>query len=258
MLINCEFYSKTLRTNTNVNVIIPEQDCTKNKYYDSDIEYPVLYLFHGVMGNYSDWVRYTRIENYVQEYNLAVVMPSAQNSFYNNIPNGMRYWTYISEELPEVMRGLFHFSEKRENNFVAGLSMGGYGALKLALRKPESFCAVASLSGAVDVVEMIKQGGEIAGTDFLKEAFCDLTKVEGSENDLKYIIKKLKNSGNDIPKIFQCCGTEDTLYPINIEFRDYVKDLGIDITYEEGQGAHTWDFWDEYIQKVLEWLPIKK
>jgi S-formylglutathione hydrolase FrmB len=168
---------------------------------------------------------------------------------------GGRYWTFISEELPAIARSFFPLSEAREDNFVAGLSMGGYGAFRLALRCPDKFIAGPSLSGALDIANLVEN------TD-AKEAweivFGDLDKVRGSHNDLLYLAEKVAKSDGYKPMLYQCCGTEDFLYQDNITFRDRAMELGLDLTYEDEPGTHEWGYWDKKIQRVLEWLPLKK
>lgn len=257
--IECSFFSKSLRTQAAVTVLIPsenmfEGNTQKESYYKSGKKHPTLFLFHGIWGGHMDWVRNSNIIRYAQERQVAVVLPSAVNSFYTDMAYGAKYFTFISEELPQVMRTLFPLSDKREDTFVAGLSMGGYGALKLALRKPDSFAAVASLSGAVDIVSQINSP-DILDLK-LKDVFGDLSKVKGSDNDLFYLTEKLKANGTSLPKIYQACGTEDFLYKDNLSFKEHMEKLNIDFTYEEAKGGHDWNFWDTYIQKVLKWMPI--
>ena len=184
-------------------------------------------------------------------------MPTTHLAWYTDTQYGMRYWTYISQELPEICRSFFKgMSTRREDTFAAGLSMGGYGAFKLGLRASETFSAVASLSGGLDVTGL---GGRHQERNALFEGiFGDLSKVKGSENDLFYLAEKLKESGKPLPKMYQWCGTEDFLYEDNLKMRDHLRKLGYDLTYEESPGDHQWKYWDEKIQTVINWLPIAK
>ncbi|MGE5396627.1 MAG: alpha/beta hydrolase [Chitinophagales bacterium] len=262
-LIECRFFSEVLGEDTSMFVIIPtitfeEVMQRKQANYRTNAKYQTLYLLHGLSDDHSSWLRNTSIERYAQEKCLAVVMPAAGKSFYADMAHGSRYWTFISEEIPRVARSLFPLSEKREDNFAAGVSMGGYGAFKLALRKPESFAAAASLSGAADLsymVSMAKQQPPMK--KMLENIFGNLDEIIGSDNDLIHLLKKLKNENADIPKLYQCCGTEDPGNPLIVNFNAFAKDLGIDLTFEDGPGGHTWAYWDSSIQRVLEWLPLK-
>ena len=149
----------------------------------------------------------------------------------------------------------------RKDNFVAGLSMGGYGAFKLALTYPERFAAAASLSGALDIRAVTSPRSDRDNRIWLAEmrtVFGDLSKVPGSKHDLFTLAKKVAKSPVK-PRLYQCCGTEDHLYADNIRFREAVSKLPLDLTYEEGPGGHTWAYWDQMIQNVLAWmLPAKR
>ena len=155
--LQCNFYSQVLHSNVVIGVILPSPNSSEvlsngdSEYFHPGVLYQTLYLFHGAYGDYSDWMRFTSIERYAQQRKIAVVMPSVQNSFYQDMYLGERYLTYVTEELPRFVRTLFPLSVKREDTFTAGLSMGGYGALKVALTKPEQYACAASLSGAVDL-----------------------------------------------------------------------------------------------------------
>lgn len=218
-------------------------------------KHPTLYLLHGLSDDHTIWLRRTSIERYVAPLGLAVVMPEVGRSFYTDMAAGGKYWTFISEELPEIAQSFFNLSDRREENFAAGLSMGGYGAFKLGLAKPDQFCAAASLSGAVDLESLLALAQPNEEKEW-RNVFGDLDKVPGSTNDLFFLARKLAESGRLQPKLFQWCGTEDFLYKGNIRFRDYARELNLDLTYEEGPGDHQWLYWDQQIQRVLEWLPF--
>jgi len=183
-------------------------------------------------------------------------MPSVHRSFYTDMVHGGAYWTFISEEVPTVARSLFHLSERREDNYVAGLSMGGYGAFKLALRCPERFAAAASMSGALDLREPPTERVD-EWWRLMSNVFGAPEKVVGTHNDLFYLASELAGSGATRPRLYQCCGTEDFLYEDNIRFRDHARAIGLDVTYEEGPGEHEWGYWDQQIQRVLEWMELR-
>lgn len=263
-LIECRFYSEVLSENTTILVIIPTvtfEDTMQQRpaSYISGARYQSLYLLHGLSDDCTSWVRNTSIERYAQERCLAVVMPATGKSFYADMVHGSRYWTFISEEVPKVARHLFPLSDKREDNFTAGVSMGGYGAFKLALRKPESFYAAASLSGAADLGHVVLMARrQPAMKRMLENIFGDLDSIAGSENDLLYLLKRLKNGNTEVPKLYQCCGTEDLSYPLISKFNEYLQDLGIEPAFESSPGGHTWEYWDLSIKRVLDWFPLRK
>jgi putative tributyrin esterase len=212
-----------------------------------------LYLLHGMSDDHTIWMRRTSIERYAAEYGVAVVMPAVNRSFYTDMAHGYKYWTFVSEELPALARSFFPLSAEREDNFAAGLSMGGYGAFKLALSCPDKFAAAASLSGAVDVESLARERDPVE----FGNIFGDLEQIKGSRNDLFQLAEELVQSEGQRPALYQACGTEDFLYQGNVRFREHCRSLKLDLTYEEEPGTHEWGFWDRKIQSVLKWLPIR-
>lgn len=244
--IHATLRSQTLDFNTDVNILLPEKP-------DEDV--PVLYLLHGMHGDYSSWLSGSAIGRYARMRNIAVVMPSAANSFYCNMKYGERYFDYITEELPAFLTKNFpRISQKREKTFIAGLSMGGYGALKLALRNPDRYAACASLSGCLDLALRMNTSGvkwepvAIAnwGENY-REAFPN------SKDDLLYLIDTFPKD-KPKPRIFFTCGTEDSLYKENQSFRRHVEGKGFETHYDEGPGIHDWVFWDHWILPAIDWM----
>ncbi len=244
--VNCK--STCLDLNTSMNVILPETPCPQ-----ADGRWPVLYLLHGISSDHASWQRQTSIERYASRLPLAVVMPAVHRSFYADMKHGGKYWTFISEELPDICDRMFPLSTRREDRFVAGLSMGGYGALKLGLNCPDRFAAAASLSGALDVVGMMSVDADADRARYFADVFGSKDELVGSESDLPAVARRLIASGQPMPRFYMACGTEDFLYQDNRRFlAEFGESLGI--TFEEGPGGHTWDFWDAYIQRVLAWI----
>ncbi|MDT8715533.1 esterase family protein [Clostridium sp. 19966] len=258
-LINCDFFSEVLDISTSISVILPQNTIGQIGMKGSikKEKYPVLYLLHGLSDDHTIWCRRTSIERYVADLGIAVVMPCGGRSYYTDMEHGYKYFTYITEELPQIVENFFPISEKREDNFIAGLSMGGYGALKAAFNCPDKYAAAASLSGAVDILERLKDSASM-NSEEMHNIFGDFDKVKNSKNDLFYMASELSKSSGNKPKIYSCCGTEDFLYENNIKFRDHMKSLKFDYTYEEEGGTHEWGFWDKKIQSVLNWLPVNK
>jgi putative tributyrin esterase len=255
-LIHCEFKSGVLDLSTSMVVILPQPESSPR---GRRRKYPTLYLLHGLSDDHTAWQRWTSIERYVEPLGLAVVMPAVHRSFYTDMARGYRYWTFVSEELPGLARSFFPLSDARKDNFVAGLSMGGYGAFKLALSFPDRYAAAASLSGALDVVRVA--GGEDEDDDDdwrdeMRGIFGDSEEVAGSDNDLFHLARRAARS-RVRPRLYQCCGTEDSLYPDNVRFKELAESVGLDLTYEEGPGEHEWSYWDQQIQNVLAWLPLR-
>ena len=264
--IHCNYYSFSLKRTTEINVIIPtpegDEQITDKKtqnLFHYDLGLPVVYLLHGAYGNYSSWIRFSNIERYAQKYRCAVVMASAENSFYQDIHHGSAYYTFFSKELPTFITNVFPISKKRKDTYIAGLSMGGYGAWFLALSNPQLYSKAASLSGALDIVMTYDEGkkGAIKSPFAWHDIFENPSQLKGSHADLFYLYSQCKESGI-IPELYQACGTEDFLYAMNQSVQNRLIKLGANLTYEESAGNHDWDFWDHYIQKVLHWMMAEK
>lgn len=243
-------YSENLRMQTTVFVVVPQRGTsgeigTENNAKDE--KYKCLYLLHGLSDDHSIWLRRTSIERYATKYGICVVMPCGGRSFYTDMKYGEKYFTYVSEELPKLIQQFYNVSEKREDNFIAGLSMGGYGAIKIGLRACERFCAAAGLSSVADIKE-----ATALFTDALVPVFGKELEVPDSEN-LFELAKKYADNPKK-PRIFMGIGTEDSLYKGNQILRNIFESSGYDFTYKESKGNHDWYFWDEYIQYVLEWM----
>ena len=255
-LIHCNFFSQVLGLTSSMSVILPDPGPLEAGLSTQlrRERYPTLYLLHGLSDDHTIWQRRTSIERYVEGLNLAVVMPAVQRSFYTDTVTGERYWRFISEELPAIARHFFPLSEVRDNNYVAGLSMGGYGAFKLALTYPERYGAAASLSGTLDVVRLA-QAEQAAGQSELQHIFGEVSALKDGPNDLFSLAAQMVQQGRSQSGLYQWCGTEDFLYADNTHFRKYMESLGLAVTYEEGPGGHEWSCWDAQIQRVLAWLP---
>jgi putative tributyrin esterase len=256
ILTEIKLFSDTLGFHTSMHVLLPKRTLAEMKSKRRP-RYRTLYLLHGHSDDHTAWQRFTSIERYAEGLNLAVVMPAVHLSFYNDMTHGGKYWQFISEEVPTLVRDMFSLSSARKDNYVAGLSMGGYGAFKMALTHPERYAAAASLSGATDISEVVRikknEPDNKAWIEEMRTVFGDLSKVPGSRHDLFALAKKAARAPVK-PCLYQCCGTEDDLYPDNVRFRDAVRKLPLDLTYEEGPGEHDWAYWDKMIQRVLGWM----
>ena len=260
------FFSQSLSRQVTFKAIIPV-----GKFRMPGMPLPIkrplktLYLLHGIFGNHEDWLTGTRIASWAESRDLAVIMPSAENSFYlDNEKSGAMYGEFFGKELVEFTRDLFPLSKRREDTFIGGLSMGGYGAMRTGLKYHETFGAIAALSGALLVDRAVMSTndtpsitGRIGLRSFYESVFGDLDKLKGSDKDPKALITSLKKNNAPIPKIYIACGTEDFLIEANRDYHKFLDETGVEHDYVEGPGAHTWDYWDEYILKVLDWLPLK-
>jgi putative tributyrin esterase len=250
------YHSRAMKTEVAVNIILPERP--KSDPIPGIPEpgtYKTLYLLHGVGGNEHIWLRRSLIENYAAKYQLAVVMPGVGRTWYTDTCYGVNSFSFVAEELPKVCRGYFSgMSDRREDNLIAGLSMGGYGALKIAMTYPDRYFACASLSGALDIT---RKNGALNVPVWRSLFDLELSSGEdltGTPHDLFTLTKKQKEAGKTLPKVYSWCGTEDSLLPMNREYRDLLAELGTEYLYEESQGNHTWPWWDLHIQDALAYL----
>ncbi|GHT66859.1 tributyrin esterase [Spirochaetia bacterium] len=253
-LVHTHFFSATLGMQRTIDVVLPQSASgigVGGREQGSSI--PVLYLLHGWSDDHTIWQRRTSIERYALEKGLAVIMPGSDLGFYTDMKYGYDFWEFFSNELPQIVAEFFpRISTRREDTFVAGLSMGGFGALKLGINCPERFAVVASLSGMVDPLWQYRSGK--ANEDWLN-IFGEENELKGSNSDIHFKLEELIASGRSMPRFFQTCGTEDFLYEINVAFRDRFKDR-IDLTYHEEPGVHEWGYWDRNIRRIINWLPI--
>lgn len=231
------FRSEVLGKGTAVTVYLPDQNQEKM---------PILYLLHGKSDDCNTWLNATSLERYASQYPFCIVMPQVELSYYTDMVYGNRYWTFLTEELPNKMYQWFQLKADANQRFLAGLSMGGYGAFKWALRKPNEFRAVASLSGALDVVSLWDKDAQRNHEFSL--IFGTKAELKKSDNDLLFLLDQQTSNRTTF---FQYCGTEDFLYTENQAFRKQAQKALKNYVYEEGPGAHTWEYWDTTIQEVL-------
>ncbi len=248
------FLSNVLGFHTNVYVILP----TDARVGETE-SFCTLYLLHGGGGNALDWMRFTNIERYAQERHIAVVMPEVGGeSFYADMKYGYDYFTYISEELPQVMEYMFPLCTKKEGRLVAGLSMGGYGAFLWALRRPDFFRAAANLSGLSNIVSLFRENREDAFNKDQKQRLVEcvwgsIEELEGSDADSRFLLKRAAERREEIPVLFGGIGTEDFTYHNAMEYLETARQLDVPIHFEEMPGGHEWKVWDEMIRRFLDW-----
>lgn len=238
-LIEIQFHSKVLDLNTSLYAIKPNE-FTKND------NLKVLYLLHGYQGDYTNWVKYTNILKYVESTNLLVVMPSGYNSFYLDHEIFGDYSKFLVEEIYDLINQTFNIDQKRENTFVAGLSMGGYGALKTALTYPDKYSKAASLSAVIDLKKI---------TERVKPSFkAKRELLLNEEIIIKNNLYELSKESLNKVKLYIACGTEDYLFKENESFHKYLKEIKYNHLYLTSPGIHNWEYWDEQIKKVIKWL----
>lgn len=269
-LLSLNFESEYLKSNHEVLVIMPDRPhgVAPALFYRTDKKYPVLWLLHGTYGDQTDWIRKSRIEVYAAERNLVVVMPPALNSNYsdwNDMMLGYQMFTYLTEELMPAIYGWLPVSDKREDNFIAGLSMGGRGTIKYAVHHWDKFAAAAILSAAVLDYDKMRPGHPSSFLDTTSERLRKSIANAGGEEEFKkaenlwQLVDELAGTGK-LPRLMFACGTEDELVYEQFKiFRKHAEELGLDIEWFIKAGyKHEWRFWDLAIEHALDFFGIEK
>lgn len=266
-VLHIDFMSQSLNRTVPMKVVIP----TDKVYFpgmkkrNEQKPFKTLYLLHGVIGSCNDWLYGSNIQRWAEDADLAVVMPSGENSSYTDQPwNHNYYGKFVGEEIVEFTRRTFPLSEKREDTYIGGLSMGGYGALRAALRYRQTFGAVVALSSAFFLNEdLLKEPDEspyfINDPNYRHCIFGpDFKAALESENNIEVLIKRMIDRKESFPAIFMACGLQDSLLDSNRKFSRLLSENGIDHIFIEDQGGHEWDFWNRYIKCGLDWLPLEE
>jgi len=255
-LLHVHFFAETLGMERQMDVILPEKTTRQ------DGKVPVLYLLHGGLDDHTVWQRRTGIERYADERGLAVVMPGADLSFYCDMKYGYDYYRFFRDELPLRVHEFFPtISTERSKTYIAGISMGGFGALKLAINCPEKFSHAASFSGLVDPVDgittlqkAVESGqAESALLDTIYRAMGTAEEVEGTINDLPQRLESKIRQRVKLPKFYIACGTEDFMYPMNAAFAERFQGR-CPMKWVEAPGSHEWGFWNEQLKLMLRWI----
>ncbi len=246
-LLRLDHVPETVKVNLPLTIILPDPG-EMDKI--SVAKRKVLYLLHGLSDDGSAWQRYTAIETLAAAYGLVVVMPSVGRSFYMDQPNGQRYFSYLTEELPHYLADVFGLTPRREYTFIAGNSMGGYGAFKAALLHPELYAAAASFSGVLSL-EILKANPHDARQEEFVQLFGNLSKLSGSEHDPAVWLQRAAQNPAALPRLFIAVGRQEDLYPLSGYFHAACQLLGVPSEYHEEDGHHDWFLWDRQIRQFL-------
>lgn len=246
-LIHIDHVPETVKVNLPLKIIVPDPGPMGAAPLR---ERKVLYLLHGLSDDASAWQRYSSIETLAGAYSLVVVMPSAGRSFYSDLPNGQHYFTYLTGELPRYLGDLFGLYPGRKDTFIAGNSMGGYGAFKAAFHRPELYGAAASFSGLLSL-EFIKFFPDDPRMDEFSQLFGKLEELPGGEHDPVTWLREAARSGADLPRLYMACSLQEDLYPLNVMFKAAAGEANIEVDYHEAEGRHDWFFWDIQIRRFL-------
>ncbi len=245
-LINLDFFSESLGMQTSALVVIPQKRTKGEIGINNKVEsgkYKCLYLLHGLSDDQTIWLRRTSIERYASKYGICVVMPCGARSFYSDMKYGMKYYTYIAKELPDIIEDMFNVSPNREDKYIGGLSMGGYGALKIALTEYGRYSAGFGLSSVADIhnKNFTETLIPVFGDEIPKSADLFSLAVEHNCDEIK-------------PRLYMTVGTNDFMYDDNVRLSNEFKKLNYDYKYVETTGGHSWELWDNTVQSALEWI----
>ncbi len=247
-LIDLKIFSESLGMQTSVLVVIPQRNTSGEIGIENNAgaeKYKCLYLLHGLSDDETIWMRRTSIERYATKYGIAVVMPSGARSFYSDMKYGMKYYTYISKELPAIIEDMFNVSGKSEDRYIGGLSMGGYGALKIALKGEGRYAAAFGLSPVSDIMN-----------PRFKETLIPVFGGEGVAPDSEdlFSLASAHDSDEKKPRIYITIGKSDYMYNDAVRLNAHFSSLNYDYKYVETEGTHCWDLWDSTVQSAMEWI----
>lgn len=238
-LCDVHWFSNVLQKQVGMYVILPDA---------GQGPFPVYYLLHGLSDDYTIWLRRTRIEVYAAGLPLIIVMPDGFRGFYTDNAHGPAYATYIAQELPAFVERFFPARPNRRWRFIGGLSMGGYGAMRIALGYPQRFSMAISHSGAVACGHRPADAFDVLPPEFYRQVFGKTP--AGSEHDLLHLAARARAAGR-MPSLYLDCGTEDFLLADNRWFHAELQKLGVPHDYREYPGEHNWDYWDVHVRDAL-------
>jgi putative tributyrin esterase len=252
-VITLNYNSKTIGMHQNITIILPEDD----SYFEAHKEakqLKSLMLLHGLSSDETTYVRYTSIERYANEHQLAVIMPRVDHSGYSNMAFGHNYYDYILE-VYDYVHQILPLSKDRDDNYIAGHSMGGYGTIKFALNEGDRFCKACPLSAVFDVNRLLN----IDWYDFSPQAIVGIEQdITGTDLDVYHLVDEAIAQQKLIPELLIMCGTEDFLYDDNKQFISYLDDRGVAYQFKEDSGEHDYAYWDKAIKQVIEWCTQTK
>lgn len=255
-LIHSYFFSEQLGMCVSCDVILPQRRESVGEQGAGE-RYKTLYLLHGFSDDETIWQRRTSIERYVSGLGLAVVMPCAHVSAYADMAHGGKYYSYIAKELPALMRSFFPLSDKREDNYICGLSMGGAGAMKIGLSNIDSFSAIGCLSAGG--INLRSEANMTPRQKRRSEMLYGDRELKGTEEDVFGAAERALASGKPLPRIYHSCGSEDFILPSALhtkQFLEAIEGNPFGYVYEADKGVHSWEYWDEHIQHFLKFLEL--
>ena len=276
--LSVDYYSPSLMRTTTLDVILPVDDhgealgldalrrsdpaaWERTPYPPQKAPFKTLYLLHGMSGNHRDFVSETRIRSWAESRGIAVVMPSGYNAFYLDQPGSHNYYArFVGQELVEVSRRMFPLSNRREDTFIGGISMGAYGALRNGFKYAENFGSIIALSSAMvinDIESIVTDDLFFLSRPFRESVFGPLDQVPDSDKDPRRLAADVVYCDRPRPRVYMAWGTQDPLAQANRLLAERLRGTGIDVTQEELPGGHDWEFWNTSLKRALDWLPLR-
>lgn len=258
--LHVELFSQSISKQTDFYVILPndlpEPMRMGNPHYERPMK--TLFLLHGYSGNNRDWLFNSQIMQLALKYNLAVVMPSGENSFYVDAKaSGHQYDSLIAKDILNYVRKILGIAQNAEDTYIGGLSMGGFGALHIGLSHPNDFSKIIALSSALIVGQLANMKEDdpnpMANYEYYVNIFGDLSKAADSSHNPEILVKDILKNGKALPGIYMACGAQDFLIEPNRAFYKFLTEQNVEAEYHETPGIHNWDFWNAYIEPGIRW-----
>ena len=256
VLFRGDIKCKSLQRRTSISVILPSDNIHFLSGSEELVEkpYKTLYLLHGLYGSDDIFLANTSVQKFAEDNGIAVIIPCGENSFYLDDESSHRmFGEYVGQELLDITRNIFPLSSRREDTYIAGFSMGGYGAIRNGLKYCNNFSKIGMISAALitdDIAYYSDDSNVLYSRKFYESVFGDLNNVAGSDKDPKYLVENC----DDVPEIFMACGRDDFLFEKNADFYRFLKSNDIDATFIGAEGEHTWEFCDEFIKYFIRGL----
>jgi len=263
-MIRCHFFSEVFQTHTDITVTLPEaaRDLNVEDLRGKRVLYPVIYVLHGGAEESTMWMRMSRVEEYSKRYGFISVSINGMSSAYSDMVHGYKIFTYLTEELPKFVEGVFPASPRREDRYIAGFSMGGQGALKAAFRCPEKYAASMPLCGARDIIPLFEKWQAMEnGPDLtaVRDALGPIEALRDSNSDLVYLAKQATQSKGYKPRLLVACALDDYAAELTEQYHQMLTEIGIEHTYYQAPGIHDYYFVDHALEWALEnWLTLAK
>ncbi len=267
-VLRMNFHSRALGMQVNLSAIIPSFSFSGGRgdgdIWTPGIKFQTMWLLHGFSGDDSDYIHFSNIARFAEDNKLAVIMPPAFNAGYTDIPDGAKHMRFVADEIYAMCRAMFPLSLQREDNIIAGLSMGGAGAMKIALARPEQYGKVLCMSGASLDIGTPEPGRPAPPADdsgvYAPGGFSGADMRVGGPNDVFHQAEKNVREKKPLPRFFLTCGDQDFMLENMRTARDRLKALGYDVFWEKAPGyGHEWDFWDLTLRKACNgWFDLDK